>query len=58
VTFKDRLCDLLVRVPGFRSRDPRFDSRSYQIFREERGLVRIIEELFAKNSGSGLENLD
>jgi hypothetical protein len=27
----DRLCDLVVRVPGYRSRGPRFDSRRYQI---------------------------
>jgi hypothetical protein len=40
-----------------------FDSRRYQIFLEvvglERGLLslmRIIEELFQGNSGSGLEN--
>jgi hypothetical protein len=43
---------LVVRVPGYRSRGPAFDSRRYQIFCEvvglERGplsLVRIIEEL-------------
>jgi hypothetical protein len=28
----DRLCGLLVRVPGYRSRGPRFDSRRYQMF--------------------------
>jgi hypothetical protein len=28
----DRLCGLVVRVPGYRSRGPRFDSRRYQIF--------------------------
>jgi hypothetical protein len=46
----DRLCGLVVRVPGYR--DPGFDSRRYRIFREvvglERGplsLVRIAEEL-------------
>jgi hypothetical protein len=27
----DRLCGLVVRVPGYRSRGPGFDSRSYQI---------------------------
>jgi hypothetical protein len=54
---------LVVRVPGYRSRCPVFDSRRYQFFWElvglERGplsLVRIIEELFQGNSGSGLEN--
>jgi hypothetical protein len=48
----DRLCGLVVRVPGYRSRGPVFDSRHYQIFWEvaglERGplsLVRITEEL-------------
>jgi hypothetical protein len=28
----DRLCGLVVRVPGYRSRGPEFDSRRYQIF--------------------------
>jgi hypothetical protein len=56
----DRLCGLVVRVLGYRSRGPWFDSRRYQIFWEvvglERGpfsLVRIIEELLEwKSSGS------
>jgi hypothetical protein len=60
----DRLCGLVVRVPGYRSRDPGFDYWGYQIFWEvvglERGplsLVSIIEELLGRNSsGSGLEN--
>jgi hypothetical protein len=60
----DRLCGLVVRVPGYRSRGPGFDSRRYQIFWEvvglERGplsLVRIIDQLLEwKSSGSGLEN--
>jgi hypothetical protein len=30
--FADRLYDLVVRVPGYRSRGPGFDSRLYQIF--------------------------
>jgi hypothetical protein len=59
--FKDCLCDLVVRVPGYRSRSLGFDSRRYQIFLElvdlERGpfsLVRITEELLEwKSSGSG-----
>jgi hypothetical protein len=48
----DCLCGLVVRVPGYRSRGPEFDSRRYQNFLEvvglERGpvfLVSIIEEL-------------
>jgi hypothetical protein len=28
----DRLCGLVVRVPGYRSRGSEFDSRRYQIF--------------------------
>jgi hypothetical protein len=63
---EDRLCGLVVRVSGYRSRGPGFDSRRYQIFWEvvglERGqlsLVRIIEELLEwKSSGSALENWD
>jgi hypothetical protein len=57
----DRLCGLVVRVPGYRSRDPGFGVRRYQIFCEvvglERGplsLVSRIEELPEwKNRGSG-----
>jgi hypothetical protein len=30
----DRLCDLVVRSPGYRSRGPGFDSRHHQIFWE------------------------
>jgi hypothetical protein len=48
----DRLCGLVVRVSGYRSRGPGFDSRPYHIFCEEGGLergplslVRTIEEL-------------
>jgi hypothetical protein len=59
----DRLCVLVVRVSGYRSRDPGFDSRRYQIFWVvdlERGplsLVSTIEELFGRNSsGSSLGN--
>jgi hypothetical protein len=54
-----------MRVPGYKSRGPGFDSQRYQIFREvvglEQGLlslVMIIEELFQGNTGSGLENKD
>jgi hypothetical protein len=56
----------VVRVPGYRSRGPGFDSRRYQIIWEVVGLVRgplslvtKIEELFGTNSsGSSLENLE
>jgi hypothetical protein len=54
----------VVRVPGYRSRGPGFDSWHYQIFLEivglEQGplsLVSTIEELLGrKSSGSSLEN--
>jgi hypothetical protein len=60
----DRLCDLVVRVPGYRSRGRGFDSRRYQIFWDVVGLepgplslVRITEELLEwKSSSSGQEN--
>jgi hypothetical protein len=60
----DRLCVLVVRVPGYRSRGPGFDSRRYHIFWEVVGLervplslVRITEELFEwKSNGFGQEN--
>jgi hypothetical protein len=60
----DRLCSLVVRVLGYRSRDPGFYSRCYQIFLEvvglERGplsLVSKTEELLGrKSSDSGLES--
>jgi hypothetical protein len=63
-SFLDRLCGLVVRVPGYRSRGLGFDSWRYQIFWEVLGLeqgplslVRIIEELPEwKNSRSSLEN--
>jgi hypothetical protein len=59
--YEDRLCGLVARVPGYRSRGPGFDSRPYQIFWEvvalERGplsLMSITEELLEwKSSGSG-----
>jgi hypothetical protein len=57
----DRLCGLVVTVPGYISRDPGLDSRCYQIFLEVVGLkqdplklLRITEELLEwKSSGSG-----
>jgi hypothetical protein len=60
---KDRLPGLVVRVPGHRYRSPGSHSRRYQIFWEVVGLeqgplslVKIIEEIFQGNSGSGTEN--
>jgi hypothetical protein len=61
--YLDRLCDPAVRVPDYRSRGFRFNSRRYHIFWEvlglERGslsLVSTTEELLGRNSsGSGLE---
>jgi hypothetical protein len=59
ISTPDRLCGLVVRVPGYRSRGPGFYSQSYLIFWVvglERGplsLVRIIEVLLEwKSSGS------
>jgi hypothetical protein len=57
----DGLCGVVVRVSGYRSRGPGFDSRRYQILREVVGLegdllsiVSITEEIFKwKSSGSG-----
>jgi hypothetical protein len=59
----NRFCGLVVRVPGYRSKRPEFDSRRYQIFQEivglEQGplsLVSTTEELAGSNSSrSGLE---
>jgi hypothetical protein len=57
---QDRLCGLVVRVLGYRSRGPGFDSQHYQIFWQvvglKQGLVSTIEKLSGRNSsGSGLE---
>jgi hypothetical protein len=53
--FVTRLCDLVVRVPDYRSRGLGFNSRLYQIFWEVVGLewgplslVRITEELLVR----------
>jgi hypothetical protein len=56
----------VVRVPGYRSREPGFDSQRYQIFwevvgleRDPLSLVSITEGLLGRNSsGFGLENRD
>jgi hypothetical protein len=66
VTFIDRLCGLVVKVSGYRSRDPTFDFRCYQIFLDVVGLklapfslVRINDELLEwKLAAVGLENRD
>jgi hypothetical protein len=57
----DRLCGLVVRVPGYRFGGPEFDSQALQkkVVGLERGplsLVSTTEELLGKNSsGCGLE---
>jgi hypothetical protein len=59
---RDRLCGIVVRILGYRSRGPGVDSRRYQTFCEVVGLelgplsfVSTIEELPGRNSsGSGL----
>jgi hypothetical protein len=66
IFYEDRLCGLLIKVSGYRSRGTGFDSRRYQIFWVvvglERGpfsLVSTTEELLGRqSSGSGLENGD
>jgi hypothetical protein len=59
----DRLCGLVVRVPGYRSRGLGSIPGATRFFGEVVGLewgplslMMIIEELFQGNSGSGLEN--
>jgi hypothetical protein len=59
----DRLCGLVVRVPGYRSGGPGFDSRALQgkkVVGLERGplsLVSTTEKLLGRNSSdSGLES--
>jgi hypothetical protein len=62
----ERLCGLVVRVPGYRSRSSRFDSQRYQISwqlvvleQSPLSLMRITEELPEwKSNGSSLENWD
>jgi hypothetical protein len=60
-SFDDRLCGLVVIVPGFRTGGPGFDSLYYQIFwivGLERGPLNLVstnEELLGRNSScSGL----
>jgi hypothetical protein len=42
-SLSDCLCGLVVRVPGYRSRGPGFNSRRYQIFWEVVGLERATQ---------------
>jgi hypothetical protein len=64
--YTDRLCGLVVRVPGYTLRGPGLDFLLYQIFWDVMGLERgplslmcTIEELLGrKSSSSGLENRD
>jgi hypothetical protein len=58
------LLSVVVGVPGYRSKGPRFDSRGYQFFckvvdleQDPLSLMSTIKELLErKYSGSGLEN--
>jgi hypothetical protein len=59
ILMRDRLCGLVVTVPGYRSRYPGFDSRRSQIFWEvvglERGplsLMKITEELLVSGAAT------
>jgi hypothetical protein len=61
----DRLCRLVVRVPGYRIRGPGFDSRRYQFFWEVVGLersplslVRIIEELLGRKAAAPVQKTE
>jgi hypothetical protein len=61
IDFKDCLCGLVVRVPGYRSGGHGFDSRHYKkVVGLERGplsLVSATKELLGSNSsGSGRES--
>jgi hypothetical protein len=51
----DRICGLVIRVPGYRSRFTGFNSQRCQISGEVVQLSEI-EELLERSSGSGLEN--
>jgi hypothetical protein len=59
----DRLCDLVVRVPGYRSRGPgsipgaiSFSEKQW-VWNGVHSVVSTIEELLGRNSsGSGLES--
>jgi hypothetical protein len=62
--FMDRLCGLLFRVPGCKSRGPTFDSRRYQIFcvavslkRSPLSLVRTNEELLERKVAAPVQKL-
>jgi hypothetical protein len=57
----DRLCDLVVRVPGYISRDPGFDSRRYEIFWElvclERGPLNLVDKPTSGGGSVGIVRL-
>jgi hypothetical protein len=58
---RDSLCSLVIRISGYRSRGPGFNSRHYQIFWEVVGLERgtlslasTIEELLERKSNGSV----
>jgi hypothetical protein len=63
ICYCDGLCGLVVRIPGYSTRGPRYESRCYQIFWEVVGLewgplslASTIKELLGRiSSGSCLE---
>jgi hypothetical protein len=62
VSSDDRLCGLVVKLPGFRPRGPRFYSPRCQIFWVAVGPLRPCEDkwgtIWKKSSDSSLENWD
>jgi hypothetical protein len=61
----DRLCGLVVRVPGYRSRGSGFDSQRYQIICEVLGLERgplslggITEQLLERKVAAPVYNTE
>jgi hypothetical protein len=57
IEFRDRICGLVLRDPGYRSRGPGKSGKVVGLERGPLSLVSTIKELLGrKSSGSGLEN--